>query len=70
MYMYKNQGNDFFFCGFLFVLSIIEQIMKRSRQTYTHSCTHIVIMNEQSLENHTLVFIFLNKNKSFLVMHT
>lgn len=56
-----------FFWFFLFVsffsqiLSIIEQIMKRQRQTYTDSCTHILIQIEQSQENHTLELIILKK---------
>lgn len=58
-----------FFWFFPHILLVIEQNMKRQRQTYTHSFTHTLFQNVQSLENHALVIIIL-KIFPFLVMHT
>lgn len=52
---------------FFHILLIIEQNMKIQRQTYTHSFTHTLIQNVQSLENHTQVIIL--KVFSFLAIH-
>lgn len=46
-------------CSFFHILLIIEQRMKKQRQTNTHSFTNTLIQNVQRLENHTQVFIVL-----------